>query len=379
MFLNIPFQRVVWVTSSFLVLTAFLTITAVPAYLWYFGWDWFLFGLFLFYYPATAMSITVGYHRLFSHKAFKAKWPVKLITLLFGAATFENSALWWSASHRIHHKHVDQDDDPYDISKGFFWAHIGWLMFKLKPEGPMNNVQDLRKDRMVMWQHRWINSIAFTVGFVVPTILGYFYALYSGAMDPWVGALGGFLIPGVARTTMVQHGTFCINSLCHMIGTRPYSTECSARDSWIAAIFTMGEGYHNYHHEFQWDYRNGVKPWQLDPSKWIIWFCSKIGLASDLKRVPKERILLAETRETRRQLEASMLSMKESGTENDPLFLKAMDLLNELAARLLEICDELQKATHDKLALSKAKLKELRNEVRTMLAQIEKSTRIAFA
>ncbi|MBT7925150.1 MAG: acyl-CoA desaturase [Opitutae bacterium] len=379
MFLNIPFQRVVWVTSVFLVFTAFLTITAVPAYLWYFGWDWFLFGLFLFYYPATAMSITVGYHRLFSHKAFKAKWPVKLITLLFGAATFENSALWWSASHRIHHKHVDKDDDPYDISKGFFWAHIGWLMFKLKPEGPMNNVQDLRKDRLVMWQHRWINWIAFTVGFVVPTILGYLYALYSGAMDPWVGALGGFLIPGVARTTMVQHGTFCINSLCHMIGTRPYSTECSARDSWIAAIFTMGEGYHNYHHEFQWDYRNGVKPWQLDPSKWIIWCCSKIGMTSDLKRVPKERILLAETRETRRRLEASMLSMKESGTENDPLFHKAMEVLDELAARLLEICDELQKATNEKLALSKAKLKELRSEVRTMLAQIEKSTRVAFA
>jgi stearoyl-CoA desaturase (delta-9 desaturase) len=369
---------VVWVTSSFLTLTAFLTITAVPAYLWYFGWDWFLFGLFLFYYPATAMSITVGYHRLFSHKAFKAKWPVKLLTLLFGAATFENSALWWSASHRIHHKHVDEDEDPYDISKGFFWAHIGWLMFKLKPEGPMNNVQDLRKDRLVMWQHRWINLIAFTVGFIVPTLLGYVYARYTGAMDPWVGALGGFLIPGVARTTMVQHGTFCINSLCHMIGTRPYSTECSARDSWIAAIFTMGEGYHNYHHEFQWDYRNGVKPWQLDPSKWIIWFCSKIGMASDLKRVPKERILLAETRETRRRLEASILSMKESGTENDPLFLKAMELLNELAARLLEICDELQKATHEKLALSKTKLKELKIEVRTMLAQIEKSTRVAF-
>ena len=230
-----------------------------------------------------------------------------------------------------------------------------------------------------MWQHRWINEIAFTVGFIVPTVLGYFYALYTGAMDPWVGALGGFLIPGVARTTMVQHGTFCINSLCHMIGTRPYSTECSARDSWIAAIFTMGEGYHNYHHEFQWDYRNGVKPWQLDPSKWIIWCCSKIGMTSDLKRVPKERILLAETRETRRRLEASILSMKESGTENDPLFHKAMEVLNELAARLLEICDELQKATNEKLALSKAKLKELRSEVRTMLAQIEKSTRVAFA
>jgi uncharacterized protein YigA (DUF484 family) len=102
-------------------------------------------------------------------------------------------------------------------------------------------------------------------------------------------------------------------------------------------------------------------------------------MASDLKRVPKDRILLAETRETRRRLEASMLSMKESGTENDPLFLKAMELLNEFAARLLEICEELQKATHEKLDLSKIKLKELRHEVRTMLVQIEKSSRVAFA
>ncbi len=127
MFKNIPFNRVEWVTSGFLIFTALLTFTAVPAYLYHFGWDWFLFGVFLFYYIATGTSITLGYHRLFSHKAFKAKWPVKLFVLLFGAAAFENSALWWSSEHRKHHKHVDTDDDPYDITKGFFWAHMGWL------------------------------------------------------------------------------------------------------------------------------------------------------------------------------------------------------------------------------------------------------------
>ena len=135
MFKNIPFNRVEWVTSGFLILTALLTITAVPAYLLHYGWNsflFFLFGIFLFYYIATGMSITLGNHRLFSHKAFKAKWPVKLFVLIFGAAAFENSALWWSSGHRYHHKHVDTDDDPYDISKGFLWAHIGWLMFKLK-------------------------------------------------------------------------------------------------------------------------------------------------------------------------------------------------------------------------------------------------------
>ena len=369
MFKNIPFNRVEWVTSGFLIFTALLTLTAVPAYLYHFGWDWFLFGVFLFYYIATGTSITLGYHRLFSHKAFKAKWPVKLFVLLFGAAAFENSALWWSSEHRKHHKHVDTDDDPYDITKGFFWAHMGWLMFKLKPDTPTENVQDLKKDKLVMWQHKWVHPISFVVSFIIPALIGYGYATYSG-IDPLVGALGGFLLPGVARVVMVQHATFCINSLCHMIGSQPYSTNHSARDSWIAAIFTMGEGYHNYHHEFQWDYRNGVKPWQLDPSKWFIWGLSKIGLASDLKRVPQERILLAETRETKRQVTDKILHIQEVGKSGEDLFDQLLENLEGLSERLTEICNELQSAAQEKIDLSKVKLDELRTEVRAMLAEI---------
>ena len=369
MFKNIPFNRVEWVTSGFLILTALLTITAVPAYLMHYGWNWFLFGVFLFYYIATGTSITLGYHRLFSHKAFKAKWPVKLFVLLFGAAAFENSALWWSSEHRKHHKHVDTDDDPYDITKGFFWAHMGWLMFKLKPDTPTENVQDLKKDKLVMWQHKWVHPISFVVSFIIPALIGYGYATYSG-MDPMVGALGGFLLPGVARVVMVQHATFCINSLCHMIGSQPYSTNHSARDSWIAAIFTMGEGYHNYHHEFQWDYRNGVKPWQLDPSKWFIWGLSKIGLASDLKRVPQERILLAETRETKRQVTDKISHIQEVGKSGEDLFDQLLENLEGLSERLTEICNELQSAAQEKIDLSKVKLNELRTEVRAMLAEI---------
>tara|TARA_B100001057_G_scaffold175270_1_gene175865 strand:+ start:6398 stop:7534 length:1137 start_codon:yes stop_codon:yes gene_type:complete len=369
MFKNIPFSRVEWVTSGFLIFTALLTITAVPAYLWHFGWDWFLFGVFLFYYIATGTSITLGYHRLFSHKAFKAKWPVKLFVLLFGAAAFENSALWWSSEHRKHHKHVDTDDDPYDINKGFFWAHIGWLMFKLKPDIPTNNVLDLKKDKLVMWQHKWVHPISFVVSFIIPALIGYGYAKFSG-MDPMVGALGGFLLPGVARVVMVQHATFCINSLCHMIGSQPYSTSHSARDSWIAAIFTMGEGYHNYHHEFQWDYRNGVKPWQLDPSKWFIWGLSKIGLTTDLKRVPNERILLAETRETKRRVTDKISYIQEAGKPGEDLFDQVLENLEGLSDRLTEICNELQSAAQEKIDLSKVKLTELRIEVRAMLEEI---------
>ena len=379
MFKNIPFNRVEWVTSSFLIITAILTFTAVPAYFYFFGWDWFIFAIFLFYYPATGMSITVGYHRLFSHKAFKAKWPVKLFVLLFGAAAFENSAMWWSSEHRRHHKHVDTDDDPYDISKGFFWAHMGWLMFKLKPDCPMDNVQDLKKDRLVMWQDKWVHAIAFFMSFIFPTILGYLYAVTTGNLSPVGGALGGLLIPGVARVVMVQHATFCINSLCHMIGERPYSTSHSARDSWVAAIFTMGEGYHNYHHEFQWDYRNGVKPWQLDPSKWIIWFLSRFGLTGDLKRVPNERILLAETRETRRQLTDQISHIQQIANSSSELLEQSLSSLEKWSDRLTEICDELQKAAQDKINLSKAKLNEFRSEVQIAIREMESSGKHSIA
>ena len=281
--LNVPRHRINWITSSFLIGTAALTVTAVPLYLWKFGVDWFQFALFAAMFAASGFSISLGYHRLFSHIAFKAAWPVRLFTLIFGAGAFENSVLMWSSEHRRHHKHVDHDDDPYDITKGFFYAHMGWLLFKMSPQPPYDNVPDLKRDRLVMWQHRYIHLIAVIVAFLLPAVIGW---LWNGA----VGALGGFLIAGVARVTVLQHCTFLINSACHTLGRQPYSNRCSARDSHLLALFTFGEGYHNYHHEFQYDYRNGVKPWEFDPTKWIIWTLSKIGLTADLRRVDSEKV-----------------------------------------------------------------------------------------
>jgi stearoyl-CoA desaturase (delta-9 desaturase) len=287
---RIPFERINWPTSLFLAATLLLSLTAVPVYIWQYGLDWFHVGMFLVLFACTSMSITLGYHRLFSHGAFKAHWSVRLFTLLFGAGAFENSALMWASEHRKHHKHVDHDDDPYDISKGFFYAHIGWLLVKINPAPPFDNVSDLKKDRLVMWQERHVHKLGLLMGFVLPTVLGWIWAGSSGA-------LGGFLISGVARIVAVQHTTFFINSLCHTVGKRPYSSRCSARDSWFMALFTFGEGYHNYHHAFQHDYRNGVKPWQFDPTKWAIWLLSKFGLTEGLRRVAAEKIALAEATE----------------------------------------------------------------------------------
>lgn len=286
-FFRLPLERINWVTSSFLIGTLALTLTAVPAYLWFFGLDWFQVALFFTMLLACGFSVTLGYHRLFSHMTFQAAWPIRLFTLIFGAGAFENSVLMWASEHRRHHKHVDHEDDPYCISKGFFFAHIGWLLFKLHSDEPYDNVPDLQKDKLVCWQDRHVQTIAVLVSFVFPPILGF---LWNG----WSGALGAFLLAGVARIVVLQHCTFLINSACHTMGRQPYSTKCSARDSFLLAIFTFGEGYHNYHHEFQYDYRNGVKPWQMDPTKWLIWMLSKLGLVRGLRRVAEDKILTAE-------------------------------------------------------------------------------------
>ena len=285
--LRLPLDRINWTTSAFLIGTLVLTLTVVPLYLYHFGLDWFQITLFFVMFFACGFSVSLGYHRLFSHITFKASWPVRLFTLIFGAAAFENSVLMWASEHRRHHKHVDHDDDPYCISKGFFHAHIGWLIFKLDSDQPYDNVADLQTDKLIVWQDRHVQTIAVLVSLGVPSILGF---LWNG----WHGALGGVLIAGIARIVALQHCTFLINSACHTIGRQPYSTKCSARDSLWLALFTFGEGYHNYHHEFQHDYRNGVKPWQFDPTKWIIWTLSKLRFVKNLRRVPDDKIRLAE-------------------------------------------------------------------------------------
>jgi stearoyl-CoA desaturase (Delta-9 desaturase) len=374
---RIPFERVNWTTSIFLFGTFLLSITAVPWYIIQFEQTWFQWLMFAFMVPATAMSITLGYHRLFSHLSFKAKWPVKLFTLIFGACAFENSCLDWSADHRTHHKHVDHDEDPYDISKGFFWAHIGWLIFKIRPEDhAVTNVNDLRKEKLVMWQHRYVQWIAFFVGIVGPSILGGLYNHFFTTLPVWQGALGGFLIAGVLRVVVVQHSTFFINSLCHTIGKRPYSTKHSARDSVVMAFATFGEGYHNYHHEFQHDYRNGVKPWQWDPTKWTIWTLSKLGLASNLRRVPDSKILLAEMGEARRRAEEKLAALDAAhptATE------RAHIMLNDLCKNLSNSYAELEKAVSDRVEVSRQRLLDLETQTRELVRYVRSIRLVSHA
>jgi len=355
---RITWQQVNWYNTVFLLGTLAITLTAVPAYLWRFGPSWFHAGMFVLFFILTGLSITLGYHRLFSHHAFQAAWPVRLLTLIFGAAAFENSALTWCADHRQHHKHTDREEDPYDISKGFFHAHMGWIIFKLGEPPSFASVPDLERDSLVRWQHRNYVLIGLLAGFVLPALIGWYW---GGAKD----ALGAFLIAGVARTVFVHHSTFFINSLCHTLGKQPYSDRCTARDHWLMAFFTFGEGYHNFHHAFQHDYRNGVKAWQFDPTKWSIWLLSKVGLASQLRSVPEERIRHAEITEQQRQLVTKMAAMPLA----QAALLRAQ--IEAVQGRLREAYEhweklevEYRRVMDKKLEASKEKLAELAREFR---------------
>lgn len=265
--------------------TIFLTTTPVAAIAlsWIFfknnGLVWSQIALAVVFYFVTGMSITGGYHRLFSHRAYKANNLVKLTYLLFGAATFQNSALKWCADHRIHHNHVDGEKDPYNINKGFWYAHIGWIFYQEKIVD-QKFPKDLTNDKLVMWQHKYYWILCVVMGFGLPTLIGHFLG----------SALGGFALAGLARVVFVHHCTFFINSLCHIVGTRPYTDTNTARDSAIMAVFSYGEGYHNYHHYFPTDYRNGIRWFHFDPTKWLIKTLSFVGFTNDLKKVPEKLI-----------------------------------------------------------------------------------------
>jgi stearoyl-CoA desaturase (delta-9 desaturase) len=194
-------------------------------------------------------------------------------------------------------------------------------------------------------------------------------------LDPMVGALGGFLIAGVTRIVIAQHCTFFINSLCHTVGKQPYSTKHSARDSAIMAFLTFGEGYHNYHHEFQHDYRNGVKPWQWDPSKWTIWTLSKLGLVEGLRRVPDSKILLAEMGEAKRRAAERITAIQAT-----PNYCKrTTEALTQAYEKLAANYHELEQAVADRVQVSRDALQNWQDETRALMQQISQLARLATA
>ena len=267
-----------WVTAVVFTITPLAALVLVPWYGFTHGYSlgsWLLFAFLLF---ATGMSITAGYHRLWAHRAYQAHWGVRLFYMVFGGMALQNSVLIWASQHRTHHRFVDDvDRDPYSAKRGFWFSHIGWIL-RNYPSGnnDFTNARDLERDPMVAFQHRWYVPLAVGLNFGIPLTFGLVFG------DP----IGALLLGGVLRLVVNHHFTFFINSLAHMWGSQPYTDENTARDNGALALLTYGEGYHNFHHIFQNDYRNGVRWWQYDPTKWLIATLSGLGLASQLKRVP---------------------------------------------------------------------------------------------
>jgi stearoyl-CoA desaturase (delta-9 desaturase) len=271
-----------WTTTLMFALTALAALVFVPWYGFshgYSGASWLWFALVL---SANELAITCGYHRLFAHGTYEAHPALRLVYLLFGAMALQNSALIWSAGHRIHHRYIDDPErDPYCARRGFWFSHIGWMLRNYPSGEPdLGTVRDLQQDPLVMWQHRNYLAVALGMNFGLPLLLGW----ASGDV------LGTLLLAGLLRLVVSHHLTFCINSLAHMIGSQPYTDENTARDNAAVALLTFGEGYHNFHHMFAHDYRNGVRWWQWDPSKWFIGAMHGVGLVTNLKTVPWFRI-----------------------------------------------------------------------------------------
>ena len=280
--------KINWLNSIFLFATPVFALIGIVLHWIYFGPPGLLeLIVFVGLYFACGLSITVGYHRLFSHRSHNAKWPLVLFYSIFGAGSFQNSIIEWCSDHRRHHKLTDTEDDPYSASKGFWYSHIGWILLEEENfTNDFSNVKDLQRSKIIMWQHRNVFLIGALSGLILPAVIGF-------AIGGLSGAVGCFVWAGLARVVFVHHGTFLINSAAHIWGTQPYSEENSSRDSFWLAFLTFGEGYHNFHHTFQADYRNGHKWYHMDPSKWWIQSFKYLGLNSDLKSTPKHSIEIA--------------------------------------------------------------------------------------
>ncbi len=272
--------------------------------------------------------------------------------LFLGTVALQGSVLQWSYEHRKHHAHVDTDEDPYSIKKGFWYAHVLWLFEKTRPIEE-KWVGDLLQNRLLVFQHRYYGWLGIGSNVLVFLLIGWLFNDF----------LGAFVLAWWTRLLLSHHLTWFINSLAHCWGSRTFSREHSAVDNYVIAFLTVGEGYHNYHHTFASDYRNGVRWFHFDPAKWMIWTLDKLGLASDLKRYDRYTIkkrLLAEDR--RLLLETVKQRANSKKAELEQKILQLSEAIREKLNRVQGLADEIRKLKRGGAAREriKARLAELR-------------------
>lgn len=343
-------QKIDWAVTLFLTITPISVLILLPIYVYYFDLPVSIIIFAIIFAGLTNLSITAGYHRLFSHRSYEAPWLTKLIFLLIGASAYQGSALKWSSDHRRHHSHEDTEKDPYNIKRGFWYAHMGWLFFKESVDQPIR-APDLEKDKLVMWQHENFVLLSIIMGFIFPMVVGFFLG----------SALGGLLVAGALRIILTQQSTFFVNSLSHMLGKRPYEEGITARDSFIVALLTHGEGYHNFHHKFQLDYRNGIRWYHWDPTKWTIKALSWVGLARKLKKISNYEILKA-------KIQNEAYRLQQRGWSNDKVEQMKERVLQSMA-RYRALREEYDRRRQEMAVASRDKIEQIKLEMK--LAQIE--------
>ncbi len=347
-----------WKSGIFLVAYQIILLLSLPWYLYHYTPSASLLLTMCFLLCCGGLSITAGYHRLFSHKCFKTNPVIEWIVLFFGSTTIQGSALRWCNDHRKHHAFVDTDKDPYSIKKGFWYAHFFWMLEKQDPIDP-KVVPDLMKNKRVMFQNKYDVFCMFGSNILL-------YFLVAWLLNDYVGA---FFITSWTRLFIQHHTTWFIYSLAHTWGDKPFCQEHSAVNNFIISFLTFGEGYHNYHHTFANDYRNGVRWYQFDPTKWLIWGLSKCGMAWGLRRVD------ACTIQKKIVMERKDLLMDQL---TELWYVKKEELevkIQEISDRLVAETSMFKELTEKYHALRKSQveadtLEQLRQEIRALKAKL---------
>jgi stearoyl-CoA desaturase (Delta-9 desaturase) len=218
--------------------------------------------------------ITAGYHRYFAHRSYRLPRWAQFLMALGGTTALQKGPLWWAAHHRDHHRYSDTDQDIHSPIRGFWWSHVGWILCDKYSATDIDRIKDFAKYPELRWLNRndWVG----------PTALG----IATFAVGGWAGLVIGFGL----STVLLWHGTFLVNSLAHVMGRRRYVTSDTSRNSFLIALVTNGEGWHNNHHHYQASARQSFRWWEWDPSYYVLWMLSKVGIVRDLKQ-PTEQIL----------------------------------------------------------------------------------------
>lgn len=287
-----PVSAVQRIGTLLTVILPFIGLVVAVYSFWGWGVTWVDLTILGVMYVATGVGITIGFHRLFTHRSFETVRPVKLTLAVLGSMAVEGPLLEWVATHRRHHQHSDQKEDPHSphrfgesffaVLAGWWHAHVGWI-FEPAPPDLDRYVRDLRKDESLTYIHR-LFVLWVALGLLIPAVAG---GLITGT---WTGVLLGFLWGGLVRVFLVHHVTWSINSVCHLWGSRPFKTSDESRNNVICGVLAFGEGWHNNHHAFPTSARHGLRWWQLDLSYVIICVMKWLGLAWRI-RVPSRESL----------------------------------------------------------------------------------------